>query len=121
MSINIINTTISGCKNYGNVMLDSEAKNPYVGGIVGKASDSGISTCENHGSVDINNNKGYAGGIAGYASDISIVGCTNYNSYIDGEYQGYVAGIADNNTKNKSSNNQNEYGDNELPEYGYIN
>ena len=117
----IINTTISGCKNYGNVMLDSEAKNPYVGGIVGKASDSGISTCENHGSVDINNNKGYAGGIAGYASDISIVGCTNYNSYIDGEYQGYVAGIADNNTKNKSSNNQNEYGDNELPEYGYIN
>jgi len=116
----IINTTISGCKNYGNVMLDSEAKNPYVGGIVGEASDSGISTCENHGSVAINNNKGYAGGIAGYASDISIVGCTNYNSYIDGKYPGYVAGYVDENTRSNSSNNQNEYGNNELPEYGYI-
>ena len=115
----IINTTISGCKNYGNVMLDSEAKNPYVGGIVGEASDSGISTCENYGIVAINN-KGYAGGIAGYTNEISINSCTNY-AYIDGKYQGYVAGIADNNTKNKSSNNQNEYGDNELPEYGYIN
>lgn len=112
-------TTISGCKNYGTVMLDSEAENPYVGGIVGAASDSGISTCENYGIVAIKNNKGYAGGIAGDASDISIVGCTNY-AYIDGKYPGYVAGIADNETRNNSSNNQNEYGNNELPEYGYI-
>ena len=117
----IANTTISGCKNYGTVMLDSEAENPYVGGIVGKASTGcSISTCENHGSVAINNNKGYAGGIAGDASYISIVGCTNYNSYIDGNYQGYVAGYVDENTRSNSSNNQNEYGNNELPEYGYI-
>ena len=117
----ITNTTISGCKNYGTVMLDSEVENPYVGGIVGKASSGcSISTCENHGSVAINNNKGYAGGIAGDASNISIVGCTNYNSYIDGKYQGYVAGYVDENTRSNSSNNQNEYGNNELPPYGYI-
>ena len=113
-------TTIEGCKNYGTVMLDPEVENPYVGGIVGEASDSGISTCKNWGSVAINNNKGYAGGIAGYASNISIVGCTNYNSYIDGKYQGYVAGYVDEYTRSNSSNNQNEYGNNELPEYGYI-
>lgn len=116
----ISNTTISGCENYGTVMLDPEVENPYVGGIVGEASDSGISTCKNWGIVAINNNKGYAGGIAGDASDISIVGCTNYNSYIDGMCQGYVAGIADINTRDNSSNNKNESGDNELPEYGYI-
>ena len=113
-------TTIVGCKNYGTVMLDSEVEISYVGGIVGKASESGISTCENYGIVAINNKKGYAGGIAGDASDISINSCTNYNSYIDGKYPGYVAGIADINTRNKSSNNQNESGNNELPEYGYI-
>ena len=113
-------TTIEGCKNYGTVMLDSEVEYSYVGGIVGDASDSGISTCKNWGIVAINNNKGYAGGIAGDASDISIVGCTNYNSYIDGMCQGYVAGIADINTRDNSSNNKNESGDNELPEYGYI-
>lgn len=118
----ITKTTISGCENYGTVMLDSEAENPYVGGIVGTTSSGcSISTCENHGIVAINNNKGYAGGIAGYASNISIVGCTNYNSYIDGMYQGYVAGYVDENTRYNSSNNQNEFGNNELPEYGYIN
>ena len=119
--VGVINyTTIEGCKNYGTVMLDSAIENPYVGGIVGQASDSGISTCENYGIVAIKNNKGYAGGIAGDASDISINSCTNYNSYIDGEYQGYVAGYVDENTRSNSSNNQNEYGNNELPEYGYI-
>ena len=114
--------SISTCENYGTVMLDSEVENSRVGGIVGTTSSGcSISTCENHGSVAINNNKGYAGGIAGYASDISIVGCTNYNSYIDGKYQGYVAGYVDENTRYNSSNNQNEFGNNELPEYGYIN
>lgn len=119
--VGVINyTTIEGCKNYGTVMLDSAIENPYVGGIVGQASDSGISTCENYGIVAIKNNKGYAGGIAGDASNISINSCTNYNSYIDGKYQGYVAGYVDENTRDKSSNNQNEYGNNELPEYGNI-
>ena len=116
----INSTTIEGCKNYGTVTLDSEVENSYVGGIVGYASYSGISTCENWGSVAINNNKGYAGGIAGDASAISINSCTNYASYIDGMYQGYVAGYVDENTRSDSSNNQNESGNNELPEYGYI-
>ncbi len=116
----INSTTIEGCKNYGTVTLDSEVENSYVGGIVGYASYSGISTCENWGIVAINNNKGYAGGIAGDASNISINSCTNYNSYIDGRYQGYVAGCVDEKTRSKSSNNQNESGNNELPEYGYI-
>ena len=118
----ITNTTISGCENYGTVKLDSEVENSRVGGIVGTTSSGcSISTCENYGIVAIKNNKGYAGGIAGYAKNISIVGCTNYNSYIDGMYQGYVAGYVDENTRSNSSNNQNEFGNNELPEYGYIN
>lgn len=108
--------TIEGRKNYGTVMLDSEVENSYVGGIVGDASKSGISTCENWGSVAINNNKGYAGGIVGDASDISIVGCTNYASYIDGKCPGYMAGYVDRYTY--LVNNQNESGNNELPEYG---
>lgn len=115
----ITNTTISGCKNYGTVMLDSEVKNPYVGGIVGTTSSGcSISSCENHGSVAINNNKGYAGGIAGYACGITIENCTNYDSNIDGKYSGYMAGYVD--TYTYFVNNQNEYGNNELPEYGYI-
>lgn len=118
----ITNTTISGCENYGTVKLDSEVENSRVGGIVGTTSSGCIiSTCENYGIVAINKNKGYAGGIAGYACGITIESCTNYNSYIDGKCQGYVAGYVDENTRSNSSNNQNEYGDNELPEYGYIN
>ena len=118
----ITNTNIEGCKNYGTVMLDPEVEISYVGGIVGTTSSRcSISTCENYGIVAINKNKGYAGGIAGYACGITIESCTNYNSYIDGKCQGYVAGYVDENTRSNSSNNQNEYGDNELPEYGYIN
>lgn len=116
----ITNTTISGCENYGTVKLDSEVENSRVGGIVGTTSSGCIiSTCENYGIVAINKNKGYAGGIAGYACGITIESCTNYNSYIDGKCQGYVAGYVD--TYTYLVNNQNEYGNNELPEYGYIN
>lgn len=115
----ITNTTISGCENYGTVKLDSEVENSRVGGIVGTTSSGCIiSTCENHGIVAINNKKGYAGGIAGYACGITIESCTNYDSYIDGKYPGYMAGYVD--TYTYFVNNQNESGNNELPEYGYI-
>lgn len=119
----ITNCTVDGTLTYTKASVNSAANDsPYLGGIVGQASDATISGCENSAHIIGNKNVSsdspieYTGGIAGAAEDTEIKSCSNYGTlewkYNDESdtrssrsYMGGISGYMDSSSKISSCEN----------------
>lgn len=85
------NGTITNCKVYGNLKVDSY--NANVGGIAGRSVYGMINYCENYASIT---GSGTIGGIVGYSYGSAIIDCINSGAitYNFEKQNGCAAGIA---------------------------
>ena len=105
-------SSITNCSNTGTITANSDlciSLDVYIGGIVGKVSDTAISNCCNTGDVSastiLDNSSSsqcsaYAGGISGFGSNVTISNCynsgrisTHNTSYNKISYKSGVGGI----------------------------
>ena len=90
---------IKGCTNHGNIDVTGKAKKkPWIGGIVGRMSDSctGVEDCVNTGDITVDNSMVQtASGIAGILQGGNIIGCDNSGNITvtSSEAWSYFSGI----------------------------
>ena len=92
-------SVIKGCTNHGNIDVTGKAKKkPWIGGIVGRMSDSctGVEDCVNTGDITVDNSMVQtASGIAGILQGGNIIGCDNSGNITvtSSEAWSYFSGI----------------------------
>ncbi len=95
------NINVTGCKNYGTLVIDGITSNSiYCGGLVGE-STSNFANCSNYGTIrcnNNNNNRKYVGGIIGFNAtpdERNMLNCCNEGDIeaIDGVNNMIVGGL----------------------------
>ena len=92
-------SVIKGCTNHGDISVTGNAVNkPWIGGIVGRMSDSctGVEDCVNTGDITVDNSMVQtASGIAGILQGGNIIGCDNSGNITvtSSEAWSYFSGI----------------------------